>query len=164
MDHSQAIEIFKEIQARPYQVSTEYDVPANNCYFKGIELMQKLAVLGYTVRGRIAETYWDDKVIPKEILSLTPKDYEVTHIVTEIEIDGEWRFLDPSYQLDLGKHGLTTGSWENGQSCFPITKLFSQEESITYQKLWSGEDKIKAYFKNCFDFHTALNKWFASRT
>ena len=57
MDHSAAIAIFKEIQARPYQVSTEYDTPSNNCYYKCMELIQRLGLLGYTVRARIAETY-----------------------------------------------------------------------------------------------------------
>ena len=80
----------------------------------------------------------------------------------EIKIDGKWRFLDPSYQLDLEKYNFPIGSWDNGVSCFAITKLMSQEESIAYQELWSPEEKGRNFFENCHEFHSALNDWFES--
>jgi len=87
MNHARAIKLFTSIQARPYSLSPAPDVPSNNCYFKGIELLQKLGIMGYTVRGQVGETYWDDRIIPKEIVSLIPDNILTTHFFTEVLID-----------------------------------------------------------------------------
>ncbi len=161
MDDSWAKDIFLEIQERPYNClpPTPSDT-CNNCFYKGRELIQRLAILGYTVRGRVAETTWKAKGIPKEISDLLPDDLLTTHFYAEIYQDNEWRIIDPSFQPSLKKYGLTIGSWENGKSCFPLVKVYSQEESIAYQKMWFDEEYQKDFFERggaCWD---ALNKWF----
>ncbi len=163
MDHSLAEEIFLEIQARPYSLSLKEGEPCNNCYFKGIELLQKLGILGYTVRGRGAETYWDEKVFSKKITSLLPDDFLITHFYVEIYLDNEWRILDPSFQPSLEKYGLVIGSWENGKNCFPLTKIYSQEEFLAYQKEWFNEVYQKDFFERGKPCWEALNKWFSDK-
>ena len=161
MDHSQAIKIFKEIQARPYNCLADTpDQSCNNCFYKGTELIQRLAVLGYTVRGRCAETTWFEGHIPKEIQDLLPQDLLCTHFYPEIFQEGEWRIIDPSFQPSLEKYGFTIGSWENGKSCFTLTKIYSQEEAIDYQKSWLNPEYQKDFFDRGGACWNALNKWF----
>ncbi|MFZ2586513.1 MAG: hypothetical protein WAZ18_00070 [Alphaproteobacteria bacterium] len=159
MKHDQAISIFQEIQARPYRVSEKINTPANNCYFKGIELLQRLGSLGYTVRGRVGETAWDNKLITAEILNLYDVSFKVTHFVTEIHLNGRWRFLDPSYPISLRKHGFKVGSWDKGTLCFPITKLYMQKQSLEYQQEWFSPGYAESYFKKNAPFFKAFNAW-----
>jgi hypothetical protein len=162
MDHSLAKDIFLEIQARPYTCLPEStEETCNNCFCKGRELIQRLAILGYTVRGRVAETTWNTDTIPKEISDLLPNDILVTHFFAEIYQDGEWRIIDPSFQPSLEKHGLTIGAWNNGKSCFPLIKIYTQEESIAYQKMWFDPEYQKDFFERGGACWNALNKWFS---
>lgn len=163
MDHSLAISVFKEIQARPYRTSLSPNEPADNCYFKGIELLQKLGTLGYTVRGRVADTYWDENIFPKEIIDLEPQGFPDTHFFVEIFLGDQWRVIDPSFQPSLEQYGLTIGSWENGKSCFPLTKIYTQEESITYQKKWFSESFQRKIYEMRRPFWVALNQWFEGK-
>lgn len=160
MNHSKAIEIFKEIQARPYRIPRTIDEKAQNCYFKGIELLQRLGVFGYTVRGRVGETYWDKAIIPADILDLIPGDIPSTHFFVEIYLDGVWRALDPSFQPSLEQYGFTIGSWENGKLCFPITKLYTQEESLAYQDQWFDPDYQRDFFTRSAPAWIALDQYF----
>jgi hypothetical protein len=161
MDHSRAQNLFKEIQSRPYSLSLSADEASNNCFFKGSELLQQLGIMGYTVRGRVAETYWDPKIFGKEITSLLPENMLVTHFYTEIFLDDKWRILDPSFQPSLASKGLTIGSWENGLSCFPIAKLYTQEESLAYQAQWFEQEYQDKFFLDGNDCWKALKKWFS---
>lgn len=160
MDHTIAKQIFTEIQARPYGLSFKPNQSSNNCYFKGIELLQRLGGLGYTVRGRVGETYWDKTIVPAEIIDLLPPDIKVTHFFTEALIDDEWRVLDPSFQPSLAKYGFTIGSFENGKHCFPITRLYTQEESIAYQQEWFNPEYQRNFFDNGGACWKALDAWF----
>ena len=161
MDHSRAKEVFLEIQSRPYSMSLQSRQPSNNCYYKGIELLQRLGVLGYAVRGRVGETYWDPKIVPAEILDLLPADILVTHFFVEALVEGQWRIVDPSFQPALSKYGFTTGSWDGAAvSCFPITKLYSQEESLAYQKIWGSPEYQNDFFTRAGPCWQALDVWF----
>ena len=163
MDHSQAIEIFEEIQARPFNVSLVSGEPSNNCYFKGIELLQRLGEMGYAVRGRCGESYWDGSIFGKEIIDLIPENLMTTHFYVEIYLDDSWHILDTSFQPSLEKYGLTIGAWENGKSCFPITQLYTQEEYQEYRKDWFDEAYQKAFFERGLPLWKALNEWFCGK-
>lgn len=163
MDHSKAIKIFQAIQARPYNLSLEPGSPCNNCYFKGIELLKRLGEIGYSVRGRGGATYWDKAIFGDEIISLIPDDFLITHFFIEIFLEEEWRILDPSFQTSLGEYGLPIGSWDNGLSCFPLTKIYSQEEFISYQEEWYAENYQSDFFDRGKPAWQALNQWFAGK-
>jgi hypothetical protein len=162
MNHTFAKKVFDKIQSRPYRVSTQAGVPADNCFFKGIELLQELGTLGYAVRGRVGETYWDPNIFPKEVLKLLNRESEVTHFFIEILLDGEWKILDASFHPPLAKFGFPIGGWDAGTLCFPITRLYTQEESIAFQEKWNQEGMIEEYFQREGLFLGALNKWLIS--
>jgi len=162
VDHKRAEQAFKEIQSRPYRVSTAPNVPANNCYYKGVDLLQRLGVLGYAVRGRVGETAWDKTIIPAEIVDLLPSDIQVTHFYPEVLIDDHWRIVDPTFQPALAKYGFSIGSWDGTPvCCFPITKLYTQEESIAYQERWFDPEYQRDFFDRGGRCWQALNQWFA---
>ena len=163
MDHSSAISVFNEIQSRPFRVSHNPDKVSQNCLVKGLDLIKSLGLMGYTVRGRIGESYWDPAIYPKEILHLLPNSILTTHFYVEIFLNDKWRKLDTSFQPTLGKCGLPIGSWENDIVCFPITKLYTQEESLAYQAKWTDKAYLKNFFDQGKDFWIALDKWFENK-
>jgi hypothetical protein len=161
MNHAAANAIFEEIRNRPYAWSVAVGQPANNCYFKGIELLQRLGILGYAVRGRVGETFLDAR-IPEEIRRLYPRDVLLTHFWVEIEIDGRWQPADPSYDPPLGVAGFPVNDWDSGKTCFEITRAYSQEEAIAYQAEWNDPRYAAEYFAAIGPCAQALNKWFDS--
>jgi hypothetical protein len=102
--------------------------------------------MGYAVRGRVGETYWPDEWIGPELARLLGNDVLTTHFYIEAQIDGSWRALDPSFQPALKKYGFQIGSWDGGEVCFPITRLYTLEESIEYQKKWFDPAYQEAFF------------------
>ncbi len=163
MDHSEAIAVFEEIQARPFNVSLVSGEPSNNCYFKGIELLQRIGEMGYAVRGRCGESYWDENIFGKNVIDLIPENLMTTHFYVEIYLNDEWRILDTSFQPSLAKYSLNIGSWENGTSCFPITKLYTQEEYQVYRQNWFDKEYQKDFFERGLPLWKALNIWFSER-
>ena len=163
MNHEVAKKIFDEIRNRPYAWSTKPGEHSNNCYFKGIELLQRLGILGYPVRGRVGDTYLDDNV-PQEIHVLYPreKEYRLTHFWIEAEIDGKWRNLDPSYDPPLAKAGFRVNEFESDGICFDITETYSLEKAIEYQEIWSQPGYGAAYFEAIAECASAMNTWLES--
>ena len=159
-NHREARAIFHEMQSRPYAVTEVFGKTANNCYYKGIELIQRLSSLGYAVRGRAGETYWDAKLIPADILQLYPRQHLVTHFFVEAEIDGAWWTLDPSIDPALEKYGFQAGRWSEIPSlCFPITKLYNQDEQIAHVMKWNDPSYVQSYFADAGTFLKKLNAW-----
>ena len=161
MIHSAAKSIFKEIQNRPYAWSTTPGVIANNCYFKGIELLQRLAILGYAVRGQVGDTFLDP-IIPRDISSLYPTQFKLTHFWVEILINNDWHKLDASYDPPLERAGFMIADWNSNRTCFEITKTYTQEELILYQSEWAQPAYAEAYFKAIAPCANALNEWYQS--
>lgn len=160
MKHRKARQIFEEIQGRPYRVAVAPDIVANNCYYKGQELLQRLALLGYAVRGRVCETFWDPQVFPQDIVDLHPDDILSTHFYVEVLVDDEWRIIDPSFQPALAQYGFTIGSWEGTPTpCFPAVKIYSDVEMAQYQRLWRSPGYMENYFQRCQDFLSRMNAW-----
>ncbi|PZP38905.1 MAG: hypothetical protein DI585_05935 [Pseudomonas fluorescens] len=160
-NHATAREIFAEIQSRPFCVPVHLGDPSHNCYIKGLELLQRLGALGYTVRGRIGETVWPKGVVPAEIISLWPQSETVTHFYVEVLIDDKWKILDPTIQPSMASTGFPIGSWDNNTVCFPITKLYTQEENIAYHAEWENQQLQRRYFNSAHDFLVAFNGWLA---
>ena len=155
-----AKEIFEEIRDRPYRVAL-YPDRAENCYYKGTELIDRLTTLGFAMRARIAEIQWDDTPCPKELLSLHPTDADTTHFYPEIFLDNEWKILDPSWNKSFAqKYDLPYSEFgQNNESCFKIHKLLDQEEQASYVAGWSAKLENPQAFKQYEPFLTALNEW-----
>jgi hypothetical protein len=153
--------IFEEIRNRPYAWSSQIDKPANNCYFKGIELLQRLGALGYAVRGRVGETFLDT-VIPEEIRLLYPTEFQLTHFWVEVLLNDIWHTLDASYDPGLASAGFNVNEWDSNRTCFEITKTYTQEEAIAYHDVWSDPEYARSYFKAVGPCAMALNEWYES--
>jgi len=161
MEHQTARTLFEEIRNRPYAWSTEIGKPANNCYFKGIELLQRLGILGYAVRGRVGETYLDTKT-PEAIRALYPSEFQLTHFWVEVLLGDIWHTLDASYDPGLASAGFVVNDWSTNRTCFEITKRYSQQEAIAYHHMWKYPEYARAYFEAVAPCATALNSWYAS--
>lgn len=161
MEHQAARAIFEEIRNRPYAWSSQMDKPADNCYFKGIELLQRLGTLGYAVRGRVGETFLDAK-IPEEIRLLYPSEFQLTHFWVEVLLKDVWHTLDASYDPGLENAGFNVNDWDSNRTCFEITKVYTQQEAIAYQDVWSDPEYARSYFEAVGPCATALNKWYES--
>lgn len=159
MEHQAARAIFEEIRNRPYAWSTELGKPANNCYFKGIELLQRLGIIGYTVRGRTGETYLDNK-IPEQIRALYRPEFQLTHFWVEVLLGDIWYALDASYDPGLASAGFDVNDWDSNRICFQITKTYTQEEAIAYQAVWTNPEYAQSYFKAIAPCANALNLWY----
>lgn len=159
MDHKAAKAIFEDIRNRPYAWSTVPGESADNCYFKGVDLLKGLGVLGYSVRGRIGDTYLDDKV-SAEIKGLYPSTFPLTHFWVEVHLEDQWRALDPSYDPPLARAGFLVNEWDSNRTCFDITRIYTQEESIAYQNVWQDSEYVHKYFEAIAPCAAALNKWY----
>lgn len=161
MRNELAQNIFDEIRDRPYRVAL-YPEIANNCYFKSVELIQKLTDLGFPMRGRVGEIDWADTPCPPEILKLLPEDAVETHFFPEIMIDQEWRTLDPTWNKSFAvKYGLPYSEFgANNHSCFKIHRLYNLEEQAAY--VWNflnDKETADTYMQKARPFLTALNNW-----
>ena len=155
--------IFEEIRNRPYAWTTAFDQPGSNCYYKGIELLQRLGILGYAVRGRVGETALEE-IVPENIRALYPteEEFKLTHFWIEAEIDGKWQALDPSFDPLLAKADFTISQWGDDEICFSIEKVYTLEEAIQYQQLWGSPEFGLRYFQAISECAHALNSWLES--
>lgn len=158
--HEDAKAIFDEIRARPYTVSTAPGVRAENCYFKGTELIERLNALGYKTRSVIGDTYWDAQLLPKQIIGLESPDFQCTHFWCEVELDGKWVALDPSYDPPLAAHGFPVTEFGSGDLCFDILHRYTPDEEAAYMKVWQAPDYAARFFTANGPFLNALNDYF----
>lgn len=158
-----AAKIFEDIRERPYRVAVSADAPADNCYFKGVELIKMMTTLGYTMRGRVGEINWHDWPLPQDILALMNTDAPETHFYPEILMDdGNWYVLDPSLNKAFAqKFGLPYSEFgAANMPCFRITRLYEPNEQAPYAWSWlSDKTVIERYTEKMGPFMNALNEW-----
>lgn len=155
--------VFEEIRDKPFRVALSADRPANNCYFKCMELSQKLITLGYQVRGRLGEINWNNlSFIPNEILELFPQDQIDTHFYLEIFLNEEWFILDPTWNKSFAQKFNQPYSvfGQKNKSCFQIVRLYNNEEQSDYAWTWLNDQTVIAeYTSKTGEFFKALNNW-----
>lgn len=159
LSHRVAEAIFYEIRERPYAWALRSGDEANNCYTKGIELLQRLGVLGYGVRGQVGEISLGE-AIPEKIRVLHPREFLPTHFWVEVLLDGHWCQLDASYDSKLAMAGLAVCEWDSDRTCFEVTRTFRQPEAMAYQMTWKDQAFVEAYFEAVQPFAFALNQWY----
>jgi hypothetical protein len=156
-----ARKIFEEIRDRPYRVAL-YPDAADNCFYKGTEVIQKLTSCGYEMRARVGEFYWEDTPCPKEIVDLHPENEAALHFYPEIYHDGAWKILDPSFNRVFSeKTGLPYSEFgEENEPCFPMEKLYNAAQQAEYTWKWvSNPQMMDNYMAENHDFLYALNLW-----
>lgn len=156
-------EVFERIREKPYRVQEVPGVPAPNCYYKGLELIDNLTRYGYAVRGRTGEMDWADTIVPDDIVTLFPDDLRATHFFIEVLHDGEWKILDASWQSAMAGRGAVISEWgQQNEPGFKLTKLYSHEEQLAYMRRWLDPAVAEAYFAKAGPFFTAVNEWLES--
>ncbi len=153
--------VFAEIRDRPYSWTTPENRRPNNCYFKSVELLERLTSLGHTVRLRAGETCLDQR-FPASARSLLPDDFVLTHVWVELVRAGDWHFLDPSFDSPLSRGGLEICEWESDVLSFEITKLYTQDEMNHHRQAWDNSFFDNGYVDAIAPCARALNKWFSS--
>ncbi|MBI1326550.1 MAG: hypothetical protein GC136_02805 [Alphaproteobacteria bacterium] len=158
-----AAKIFEDIRDRPYRVALSGEKPADNCYFKGTELIRLLTTLGYTVRARVGEIDWHDGPYPADVLALLDTSVLFTHFYPEIMMDdGNWFVLDPSWNKNFAqKYNLPFSEFgAANMPCFRIKKLYEPDEQAPYAWGWLSDKKvIEDYMAKTGAFFAALNGW-----
>ena len=163
MDDALARSVFEEIRDRPYRIAPTPEEKADNCYFKGTELIQKLTGFGYKMRGRLGDIDWHDGPYPHEVLALLPPDTFDTHFYPEIYMDGEWKILDPSLNKSFAQqYGMPYSEFgADNESCFTIRRLFDFDEQAAYTNRWLTDDQfVYDYQSQRRQFFESLNDWF----
>ncbi|MDD9900875.1 MAG: hypothetical protein OXT65_07845 [Alphaproteobacteria bacterium] len=174
--------VFDEVRDIPYRVSTYPGDPAPNCSMKAKLLLERLGVLGFTVRARMAEMDWADTLIPPEIVALSSKEDLLTHLYIEVMRDGQWVALDASWDRGLEKAGFPIANFDGTHSpAFPLKKVFDVEEQGKYTHAWlappdyieehygeehvfervAEDDYVENYYRRNGPFLKAVNEWLA---
>ncbi|MEO1004151.1 MAG: hypothetical protein AAFX65_13705 [Cyanobacteria bacterium J06638_7] len=161
MSHQVAKRVFREVRDRPYAWALSPGSHTNNCYVKGVELLQRLGMLGYTVRGRVGENSFDRR-LPERIRRLHPGEFLLTHFWVEVLLDEQWLILDASYDSALSHAGFPVREWGDNAPCFNINRVYTQPEAISHQMKWSDEVFLRRYYAAIAAFAHALNHWYES--
>ena len=161
MDYSYPQKIYEDIRSVPYLVNTAPKQEFPNCYYKGMKLMTAYSRMGIPVRAKTAIFDWKKSPIPSHILALLSDDFEHTHFYVEAFINNEWRTLDPSIDPLSEKLGFNMVDFEgDDNTCFHLTKIFSDEEQLEHFSTISEEDDdFEEYFKKMTPFLKAFNEW-----
>ena len=159
MNHSNLEKIYNDIREEPYLVSTEANVKAPNCYFKGMELIETYARLGVPVRAKVAIFDWKKSPIPSHITDLISNDITHTHFYVEALIDNDWRTLDPSIDPKSEKLGFRMVDFKGDEnSCFELSHVFSDHDQAERYLNITDQEKI-IYFQKMKPFLKAFNEW-----
>ena len=159
------MKFFDEIRDKPYRISVSINERADNCYFKSIDLSEKLIPLGYTIRSKLGEMDWHSFPMPENIKTLIPKNVIQRHFYLEIFIDNEWRILDPSLPKSLATNlNLPYSKFgKNNKSCFEMTRIYSPQEQSDYMIDALNNPQVwNEYFEKSQNFLKALNLWLTS--
>lgn len=117
-ERKEIVELFEKVQRVPYFLLRHRDsrklfsLNKGCCAEKVVWLGNKFKSLGLPVRYFLIEFKWEDLPIPDEVLDLKGKgpDY---HLAMKTKIDGNWIWIDPTWDPALGKLGFPiTEGWD----------------------------------------------------
>ena len=157
---------FEGVRDIPYRLPLSTTERNDSCAGKTTLLFKRLTDLGYDCRYRICSFRWSDLDIPAEVINIPHKD-DSTHVYLEVEIDGEWKNVDPSWDRSLNKI-LPVNNWDgksDTQVAVPALELYSTEKSGEFfeQEELSAESKkiIEERIEKNGPFFRAFNDWLA---
>lgn len=159
MKTKEAVAAFEQVREIPYKLPLTVQEVKYNCTGKCQKLKNMLEDLGYDVRYRVCAFSWSDLPLPKNVLSQLD-DVNSTHVYLEVNVDGVWVNVDPSWDSNLG-NVLTTCNWDGKHStkiAVPIKEYYDEAESkkimngITYDVIQKSIDENKEFFQE-------FNKW-----
>jgi hypothetical protein len=154
------IEEFEKVRDIPYGIPLSLEEPDKCCSGKADMLFKILKKGGYDVRYRLCTFRWSDLNLPKEIQDI-PHDDESSHSYLEINIDGQWKILDATWDRKL-KGIFNINEWDgksDTEIAVPVRECLSPEKSLGYIEHISTPEAIIADYKVNREFYKAFNEW-----
>lgn len=154
------IEEFKKVRDIPYRIPLSLEESDECCTGKAHILFKELKKGGYNVRYRLCTFKWSSLNLPKELRDTLHND-DSSHTYLEIEINGEWKIIDATW--DKGLENLFVVNEWDGKSdtkiAVPFIECLSSEKSLEYIKHISTSEAIKSDLKVNGNFYKAFNEW-----
>lgn len=164
MNNQQRIQIFESVRGVPYRIPLDAGEDSFSCLGKNKRLMKELQQLGLDVRWRVGTFRWSDLGLPKEIQKV-PHDDDATHAYLEVNIRGEWKAIDATWDKVLSAV-FPVAEWNGIDSTVvgvPLREIYSPEESASIMKplddLIEYEKAFVEDFKVNGEFYKAFNQW-----
>ncbi|MDO8667815.1 MAG: hypothetical protein Q7K35_01820 [bacterium] len=158
------IKEFEKVRDIPYRIPLSLEEPDECCTGKAEKLFKILKRGGYDVIYRLCTFRWSDLNLPKEIQGVSHDD-ESSHTYIEINVDGEWKIVDATWDKKLDGT-FKINKWD-GKSDTEIAvkciKFLSPEESLSYIKHISTPQAIIADLKINGKFYKAFNEWLETK-
>lgn len=154
------IEEFNKVRDIPYRIPLSLEEPDECCTGKADILFKELKKGGYNVRYRLCTFRWSSLALPKE-LQILPHEDDSSHTYLEIEINGEWKIVDATWDRGL-KNLFIVNEWDGKSDtdiAVPCIECLSPEKSLEYIKNISAPGAIIADLKVNREFYEAFNKW-----
>lgn len=154
-----AIEAFKLIRDVPYRIPLFWGDKDDCCSGKSTRLLSTLKKLGYKARYRVCVFHWSDLDLPKK-LQAVPHDNDCTHSYLEVKIAGDWKIVDPTWDIGIKKK-FHVNEWDgksNTEIAVNPTKIFTPENSL---RIMQNQDErvISQDLKVNGEFYKAFNEW-----
>ena len=149
------IELFEEVQAIPYKCRAENatvgintNLSYANCSQKRNLLRQTLGLVGSEFRDLNAIFDWSDLPIPRDILRILKYSGTLQkHHLLEVNIDGSYLKVDPTWNLELENIGFpVTKNWDGKNDTEQITRgkiLFYNPDIEEISLPYFPEERIK---------------------
>lgn len=128
------VDLFEKVQKVPYYLLKHRDsenlfsLDKGCCAEKAIWLGNKFKHLGLRIRYYLIGFQWEDLPIPDDILDLKGEGLGY-HLAMKTEIDGNWVWVDPTWDPALGKLGFPiTEDWGGRSNTLLAVKPLKVEE------------------------------------
>jgi len=153
------ISIFNSIRDIPYSIPLTWEEEDNCCSGKHEKLLNLLKKEGYEVRYRVCAFLWSSLNLPPELESI-PHDKDCTHTYLEININGDWKILDATWDKGV-KNILQVNEWD-GKSDTKIgvksIKIFTPQKSLEIVNN-QNEELINKDLEINGEFYKGFNEW-----
>ena len=153
------ISTFESIRDIPYRIPLKWGEEDNCCSGKHEKLFNLLTKNGYDVRYRVCVFLWSGLNLPPELANI-PHDDDCTHTYLEINIEGNWKILDATWDNKL-KNLFHINEWD-GKSDTKIavkpTKIFTPQKSLEIVNN-QNEEVINKDLEINREFYKNFNEW-----
>jgi hypothetical protein len=151
------ISVFNSIRDIPYRIPLKWEEEDNCCSGKSKKLFDLLTKKGYKVRYRVCIFLWSSLNLPPELKRISHSN-NCTHTYLEINIDGDWKILDATWDVGLKKI-FHINEWD-GKSDTEIAvkpvKIFTPKRSLEIvsnqnEEIINKDLEINGKFYKCFN-------------
>ena len=153
------VRIFEKIRDVPYRIPLTLKEEDNCCSGKHEKLYKILIQEGYDVRYKVCVFLWESMNLPENLKNI-PHEKDCTHTYLEINIDGDWKILDATW--DVGLEGIFHVNRWDGKSDTEIAvkpiKIFDSDKSLEIVNS-QDDDVISKDLKINGKFYKVFNEW-----